>query len=211
MRGTKTAERRSATQSTNNSSFFSKFMNSPYIYKPQAVFFPSLTNATAAATGFTTVMYTTGILSASVCLPVFVGMIAGLLPARMIAYHLDHEYRERVLSSRTPPYLNQMFHFVLRASTDALGLLIGLATASFMATIAFNPFTTPALIAGGVSATIIVGLYLYLGRKMKQAFEYEARSTINDNNHRIPSSVFEETDVEYDDSKFVDHLPSVKR
>lgn len=195
MQSMKTTERKSTTTSTNNSSFFSKFMNSPYIYKPKELFFPSLTKATAAATGFTAVMYTTGILSASVCLPVFVGMIAGFLPVRMIAYYLNQEYQERVLSWRTPPYLKEMFYFVLHASTHALGLLIGLATASLMATIAFNPFTTPALIAGGVSATIIVGLYLYLGRKMKQPFEYEERSIRNNNN-------ITETTVEDDDSNY---------
>lgn len=125
-------------------------------------------SAAGSSVALTAVLYTTGVLAASACLPVCVGMIIGLLPASMSEIYLTREYPNNEIFC-DKPYAEAMFSFVLRASTQILGILIGLAIASMVVTLTMNPFTTPALIAGGVSATIILGLFLYLNHRVKQA------------------------------------------
>lgn len=124
--------------------------------------------AASSSVALTAVLYTTGVLAANTCLPVCVGMIIGLLPASMSEIYLQQKYLgDDIFDDK--PYASAMFLFVLRASTQILGILIGLAIASMVVTLTMNPFTTPALIAGGVSATIILGLFLYLNHRVKQA------------------------------------------
>lgn len=144
--------------------------NTGRISRPQRFFRPAVASSASSAVGLTTVLYTTGVLAASACLPVLAGMMVGLAPAIMINSHLNYEYSSRRIFA-SKPKAEMIFNFVLRASTYTLGLLISLAIASMMVTIAFNPFTTSALIAGGVSAALILSMYLFLGYKANQSMK----------------------------------------
>lgn len=134
--------------------------------------------AMSSSVAVTAVLYTTGVLAASVCLPVCVGMIIGLLPPTMIAKYLKNRssYND-IFDDR--PRAGMMFSFLLAASTQLLGMLIGLAITSMVVTLAMNPFTTSALIAGGVSAGIILGLYMYLNYKINQAYRIYGNQSVS--------------------------------
>lgn len=51
------------------------------------------------------------------------------------------------------------YHFCLQAASCTLGSLIGLIITSAFMSIAANPFTVPALIAGGIGLSMMIALY----------------------------------------------------
>lgn len=142
--------------------------NTGPIRSPLPFFKQSVAGTAASGAGLTAVLYTTGILAANACLPVLAGMIVGVVPTLMINMHLSQEYSSRRIFEMAPR-TGAIFNFLLRAATYTLGLLISLAVASMMVTLTMNPFTTPALIAGGVSAAIIISMYLFLSYKAGQS------------------------------------------
>ncbi|MBP6919096.1 MAG: hypothetical protein KBB94_09285 [Legionellaceae bacterium] len=115
------------------------------------------------AVGFVTSSYSTGVISttgvfATPILPIVVGSLLGLLPANVIHKHLAAKYDEIF---RNSPNTNAFCHFTIRATTAVVGILLGLIVTSLMVNLAINPFVLPALVAGGISAAIIIGLYAY--------------------------------------------------
>ncbi|MCR9191658.1 MAG: hypothetical protein NXI01_03250 [Gammaproteobacteria bacterium] len=122
--------------------------------------------------GLVTASFTTGAMTtagtAVLSAPLWIGAILGLLPAQIASAHLSAKY-DRIL--RQSPNLNAFCQFTIRATTTALGMLIGIATASMVVGLTINPFTLPALITGGVCAGIIFGLYLYANSKKSHRYE----------------------------------------
>ena len=138
------------------------FFNSPYMEKTKELFFTSVAIAAAPAAGLTTVLCTTGAAAASACIPVCLGLMLGIIPAFMAA---AAPLKKIKMKNETA---NLMFKFLLATSTVVLGLLLGIAAISLMATIALNPFTTSAMIAGGASAAFIIGAHLFMYRQMRK-------------------------------------------
>lgn len=91
-----------------------------------------LVSSTGLATGFTTVFYSTGVLSATgvtMSLPIFVGSLLGVLPAQIIHTHLSAKYNKIF---RNSPNLNAFCIFMSQATTAVVGVLLGLIVTSLM-------------------------------------------------------------------------------
>ena len=127
------------------------------------------------AIGGTISAYSTGIISTTgavtISLPIIMGTMIGILPAALVSTHLSHVFDRLGLT----PNFNALCQFTIRATTLILGILLGLAATSLLVSLTINPFTTPALIAGGVSAGLIVGLYVYAAMRIN-AFNEAKRS-----------------------------------
>lgn len=119
---------------------------------------------TAMGAGLTT--YTTGMLTASLSAPIIIGGLVGLLPV----YYTKYLHRKYAAILSESPILKATAHFIIAASSALLGTWIGLATTSVLFDAVINPFTLPALITAGISAVMILGLYLYV--------DFAERSTI---------------------------------
>ncbi|MEI6093854.1 MAG: hypothetical protein WCR08_00085 [Gammaproteobacteria bacterium] len=108
----------------------------------------------ALSTGF----LSTTFVFATPMLPILVGGLLGLLPAQMMHTYLAAKF-DRIYTES--PNMNAFCHFTIRATTAVVGILLGLIVTSLMVNLAINPFVLPALVAGGISAAIIIGLYAY--------------------------------------------------
>lgn len=91
--------------------------------------------------------------------PLILGAMVGAMllsvPTLLLQRRID-----RTFKLDTEPMKNRSYHFLLQAASMTLGTLVGLAmTTAFMSIIA-NPFTLPALIAAGISALIMFGVYV---------------------------------------------------
>lgn len=100
---------------------------------------------------------------AVITLPICLGAILGLLPAELARRALS----KKVSHISRDPVFDIACNSLLAATTTLLGILIGLAVTSFLVTLTINPFTLPALIAGGVNATILLGFYLYAQNRVR--------------------------------------------
>lgn len=158
------------------------------------------------AVGFVTSSYSTGVISttgvfATPILPIVVGSLLGLLPANVIHKHLAAKYDEIF---RNSPNTNAFCHFTIRATTAVVGILLGLIVTSLMVNLAINPFVLPALVAGGISAAIIVGLYAYAYSVLRPAIRRISLECVAEIRMQqidaIPNKVT--IAIEIDDSKF---------
>lgn len=133
----------------------------------------TLAMGTGVASGVGLTAYTTGMLTATaygLSAPVIVGGILGLLPTQYLAVPLHRKYGSILRNSRN---LETFCHFTIRATTAMLGAWIGLAATSFLFHLTINPFTLPALITAGISASIILGLYLYASSYKEEQYGLE--------------------------------------
>ncbi len=85
--------------------------------------------------------------------PVVFGSMLGILLLTPATNYLSNRINGSYVVQR------KYCHFALQAASWTLGSLIGLAVTSVFFSIAANPFTLPALIAGGVSAAVMLALY----------------------------------------------------
>ncbi len=115
-----------------------------------------IASAVGGFVGLRTIFHYTGF--ATPMLPIVVGSLLGLLPAGVINKHLAAKYDKIFVDS---PNTSAFCHFTIRATTAVVGILLGLIVTSLMVNLAINPFVLPALVAGGISAAIIIGLYAY--------------------------------------------------
>lgn len=114
-------------------------------------------------TGGAISLYSTNLVATSLNLPIIFGAMIGIVSATRVSKHLSGIYDKLDLN----PRVHTLCQFTISATTVILGVLLGLAATSLLVTFTMNPFTTPALIAGGVSAGLIVGLYVYAAMRVK--------------------------------------------
>lgn len=91
--------------------------------------------------------------------PLILGaMVGGMLlsvPTLLLQSRID-----RTFKLDTEPMKNRSYHFLLQAASMTLGTLVGLAMTTAFTSIIANPFTLPALMAAGISALIMFGVYV---------------------------------------------------
>ena len=95
--------------------------------------------------------------STAASLPLFLGMFVGvtllLKPCKIIYININKTYVEQSQQ-------NYYHHFLLNAAFGVLSLAIGIMTISLFITTVANPFTLPALITAGISAALMLALYV---------------------------------------------------
>lgn len=132
----------------------------------------SIASSVGLTSGILTTSYTTGFLTATgfapLTIPIGMGFLIGILPASIVSSHLDGVYDRLQLKSN----FRAICAFTILATTHILGTLLSFAAISLLVGLTINPFTTPALIAGGVSAGLIVGLYVYADQRMRKLALY---------------------------------------
>jgi len=117
--------------------------------------------AVGFTTGFSVTLGTTGVATASVATaaPVILGAMLGTMILALPTWSTQRNI-ETTFKLDTKPMANRCCHFLLTAASTTLSVLVGLAILSAFMSIIANPFTLPALVAGGISASIMLGIYL---------------------------------------------------
>ncbi len=91
--------------------------------------------------------------------PVLLGVIVGAVLLRVPTNFLEKRIDE-TFPLNSHAMQNRSYHFLLQAASMTLGTLVGLAVTTAFTSIIANPFTLPALIAAGISALIMFGVYV---------------------------------------------------